>query len=132
MATAASLFLFACSNTGITLPESIGTDFDLAKTLNEIRDCDVLSDTFVGVVRQAADEIDDLAASSGGRVPAPELAGRVDVLVQHSYFAIAERLGCNAVAQRVDTLDRLRQLSPSSDQGEDLVTDVINQLDQAR
>ena len=132
MATAASLFLFACSNTGITLPESIGTDFDLDKTLNEIRDCDLLSDTFVGVVRQAADEIDDLAASSGGRVPAPELAGRVDALVQHSYFAIAERLGCNAVAQRIDTLDRLRQLSPSSDQGEDLVTEVINQLDQSR
>lgn len=121
--------LAACASVTVTLPDQIGPGFDLDKTLADLRDCSTLSDTFVAVVREAAQELDDLAASSGGRVPSGALTAKVDVIAKTSYFKIGEKLGCSAVAQRVNTLDRLRGLSPSSDAGKDLVSQVIDQVE---
>ena len=123
----AALILGACGS--VALPAEIGPDFDLGGVLDDLRDCDALSETFVAVVREAAEDLDNLSDASGGLVPAAELAEKVDVLTGNAYFDIAERLGCNAVAQRVDTIDRLRNLTPDSAAGEDLVTEVIRELE---
>lgn len=124
-----AVLLTACAGVSVDLPDEIGAGFDLEATLDDLRNCDTLSETFVAVVREAAEDLDALAESTGGRVPAAELAERVDALSSTAYWEVARRLGCNAVAQRVDTLDRLRELSPDSAAGDDLVTEVIRQLE---
>lgn len=121
--------LASCGSVSVNLPDEIGAGFDLEATLDDLRNCDTLSDTFVAVVREAAEDLDALAETTGGRVPAAELAERVDVISSTTYWDVARRLGCNAVAQRVDTLDRLRDLSPDSAAGDDLVTEVIRELE---
>lgn len=123
------LTLSACSSAS----DSVGGfefDFSLDETLDELRNCDLLSETFVTVIKEATDQIDELAATNE-RIPTAELSARVDVLTQSGYFAVAERLGCNAVAQRVETVERLREINPSSADGADLVGAVIEEL-QAR
>jgi hypothetical protein len=124
-----AVLLTACGGVSVNLPDEIGAGFDLESTLDDLRNCDTLSETFVAVVREAAEDLDGMAESTGGRVPAAELAERVDALSGTAYWEVARRLGCNAVAQRVDTLDRLRDLSPDSEAGDDLVTEVIRQLE---
>lgn len=124
------LVLFtACGGVSVTLPDEIGADFDLDQVLGDLRDCDALSDTFVAVVREGAADLDELAEATDGRVPAGELAAKVDVIADTAYFEVAERLGCDAVAQRLDTIDRLRDLSPSSEAGSDLVDEIIEELE---
>jgi hypothetical protein len=125
-----ALALAACS-TSTESSGGLGFDFSLDETLQSLRDCDLLSETFVTVITDATDQIDDLAASSNGRIPAAELSARVETITQTGYFAIAERLGCNAVAQRVETVERLRELDPMSADSRDLIAGVIEQL-QAR
>lgn len=127
--TLAALLPVACASVTVTIPNDIGPGFDLDKSLADLRDCGTLSDTFVGVVREAAQELDDLSASSGGKVPSGALTAKVDVIAKTSYFKIGEKLGCDAVAQRVDTLDRLRGISPSSQAGKDLVSEVLDQVE---
>lgn len=123
------LTLGACGGVSVNLPDEIGAGFDLEATLDDLRNCDTLSDTFVAVVREAAEDLDAMAEATGGRVPAAELAERVDVISSTAYWEVARRLGCNAVAQRVDTLEQLRNLSPDSGSGQDLVTEVIRELE---
>jgi hypothetical protein len=127
---ASALVMAACGGVTIGLPDEIGADFDLEATLDDLRDCDTLGDTFVAVVRQAAADIDAMAEASGGRVPAGDLADRIDVLSAGAYWEVARRLGCDAVAQRVDTIDRLRQLDPTSPAGSELVTEVIRRMEE--
>lgn len=122
------LLVASCDAAG--LPADIDADFDLDAVLGDLRDCDTLSDTFVAVVREAADDVDSMAEATGGRVPAADLASRVDELTGNAYFAIAEQLGCNMVTQRVETVERLRDLSPDTGAGEDLVTDVIREIEE--
>lgn len=124
-----ALLLVGCGEVTVNLPEEIGPDFDFDELLAEIKDCDRLSETFVSVVREAAEDIDELAEASGGRVQPGELAAKVDVIVQTRYFDLAERMGCNVVSQRVRTLERLRELSPQTQAGTDLVEDVIRDID---
>lgn len=126
----AFLGVVACGAVTVELPDEIGADFDLEATLDELGNCDTLSDTFVAVVRQAAADIDELSESTDGRVPAGELEEKVDVIVNGAYFEIAERLGCRTVSQRLETLDRLRRLDPDSAAGDDLVTEIIRQLEE--
>ena len=122
--------LLAASCDAAGLPADIDADFDLEAVLSDLRDCDALSETFVAVVREAAEDVDSMAEATGGRVPAADLASRVDELTGNAYFAIAEQLGCNMVSQRVDTIERLRNLSPDTGAGEDLVTDVIREIEE--
>ena len=118
----------ACVTVKVTVPSEIRSDFDLDRTLTRLDDCDALGDTFVAVVGEAARELDDLAASSGGRVPPGELTTKVDVVTGTSFFRIGGQLGCDAVSQRVDTIERLRRLQPESAAGKDLVEEVIRHL----
>lgn len=118
----------ACAGATITLPEGIDSDFDLEDVLEELRDCDRLSETFVAVVREAATELDDMAASEDGAIPTGVIAEKIDAIAASTYFDVAEGLGCNIVQQRVETLDRLGDLDPESAAGNDLVTDIIRDM----
>ena len=124
-----ALTLAACS-TALDSDGGFEFDFSFEETLDDLRNCDLLSETFVAVIKDSTDQIDDLAASTE-RIPTAELSARVDDLTRSGYFAAAERLGCNAVAQRVETIERLRELDPSSADGRDLVGGIIEEL-QAR
>jgi hypothetical protein len=117
--------LSACSG---GLDSEGGFEFSLDETLSDLANCDLLSETFVTVIKDATDQIDDLAAASNGRIPTAELSARVDELTGSGYFAVAERLGCDAVTQRVETIERLREIDPTSADGRDLIGSVIEQL----
>src|SRR5690606_41624250 len=110
-------------------PEHIVAGVALEAALDELTHRWTARGTFVAVWRKAVKDLAALAESTGGRVPAAELADRVDVISSTTYWDVALRLGCNADAQRVDTLDRLRDLSPDSAAGDDLVTEVIRELE---
>lgn len=129
LAATVLLTLSGCGGVTVDLPEELGPDFEIGSVLDDLRDCDMLSETFVAVVREAAEDIDALAEGSGGRVPAAELTSRVDALTGTAYFEVAEQLGCSAVSQRVETVDRLRDLSPDTLAGDDLVGEVIRQIE---
>ncbi len=124
------LALSACSS-ALDTEGGFEFEFSLDETLSDLRNCNLLSETFVTVIKDATDQIDDLAASSNGRIPTAELSARVDDLTGSGYFAVAERLGCDAVGQRVETIERLREIDPSSADGQDLIGGIIEQL-QAR
>lgn len=126
-----TLVVAGCGSVSVTLPEDIGSDFDLDAVLVDLRDCDALGDAFVSVVRTAADDLDALAEESEGSVPAADLAAKVDVVVGTGYYQVAERIGCDMVRQRVDTLDRLRSLDPSSAAGEELIAEVTRDLERS-
>lgn len=123
--------LAACGGAGIGLPDDLGTDLDVDAMIEGLRDCDAISETFVAVVREAAQDIDGFAEDSNGRIPAAELTERVDLTVETAYFEIAERLGCSAVDHRLDTIERLRRLSPKSTAGTDFVDEIIRQLEES-
>jgi hypothetical protein len=101
---------------------------DINETLDGLRDCDRLSDTFVGVVRTAADTIDELAANSDGRLPATEIKGYVDRIAVTQYFDIAEKIGCLQVQQRLDTIDRLRGVETETPAGSDFLDEILRQV----
>lgn len=129
--TLAAILVVALAACSSGLDTEGGIEFSLDETLSGLRNCDLLSETFVTVIKDATDQIDDLAASSNGRIPTAELSAKVDDLTQTGYFAVAERLGCNAVAQRVETIERLREIDPTSADGKDLIGGIIAEL-QAR
>lgn len=102
---------------------------DIDETLAGLRDCDRLSDTFVGVVGTAADTIDELAANSEGTLPATEIRDYVDRIAVSRYFDIAERIGCLQVQQRLDTIDRLRGLDTDTPEGADFLNEILRQVE---
>jgi hypothetical protein len=108
------------------------TDIDIDETLEGLRDCDRLSDTFVGVVQTAADTVDSLSERTDGRVPVTDIRRAVDAISVSQYFDIAERIGCAEVQQRLNTVDQLRGLVPDTPAGQDFIEEVLNQVEAQR
>lgn len=111
---------------------SLETDFEsfeISEALDGLRDCDQLSETFVSVVRKAAEDVDEVVASTGVELESGELSTRVDTLASGAYFEIAEQLGCDMVQQRLRTLDDLRELAPDGVTGEALIDAVIEDVE---
>lgn len=104
-------------------------DIDVNEALDGLRDCDRLSDTFVDVVAKAADTVDSLSERSGGRVPATDVREAVDNIAVSGYFDIAERIGCARLQQRLDTLDRLRDIDPESPAGTEFLDEILRQVE---
>jgi hypothetical protein len=128
---AASLLAVGCGNvseSAQSLRERIEA-IDIDATLQGLRDCDRLSEAFVGVVRTAADTVDSLAEKSGGRLPAVEIREFVDKIAVSQYFDIAETIGCLQVQQRLNTLDRLRGLEPETPAGTDFLNEILRQVE---
>lgn len=105
---------------------------DIDSALEDLRDCDRLSETFVGVVQTAADAVDGLAERTDGRVPVTDIRTAVDNIAVSQYFEIAERIGCARLQQRLDTVDQLRDLSPDTPAGRDFLEEVLRQVETAR
>ena len=106
------------------------TDIDIDATLDGLRDCDRLSEVFVGVVRTAADTLDGLAERTDGRVPETDVRNAVDGIAVSNYFEIAERIGCAELQHRVNTIDQLRDLAPDTPAGEDFLEEILRQVQQ--
>ncbi len=105
---------------------------DIDATLDGLRDCDRLSDAFVGLVKTAADAVDGLAEQSGGRLPAVEIREFVDKIAVSQYFDIAEQIGCLEVRQKLDTLDRLRGVEPDTPAGTEFLDEILRQVEAQR
>lgn len=104
-------------------------DIDLAQSLEGLRDCDRLSDTFVSVVGSAADALDSLSERTGGRVPETDVRNAVDTIAVSQYYDIAERIGCARLQQRLALLDQLQGLDTQSPAGEDFVEEILRQVE---
>jgi hypothetical protein len=121
--------LSSCGQVTVDLPDDIGSGFDLDSVLDEVRDCDKMSETFVAVVSRAADQIDDLAERSGGRVDPPELREKIEAISVTEYFRLAERIGCERLQLQAQTIDQLRDLDPTGSAGEDLIDAVLDEVE---
>jgi hypothetical protein len=120
--------LTSCGQVTVDLPGDIGEGFDLDTVLDEVRDCDKMSQTFVAVVSEAADQIDALAARSGGRVDPPELRKKIEAVSVTEYFRLAERIGCEQLQLQTETIDRLEDLDPTGSNGQDLIDAVLDEV----
>jgi hypothetical protein len=103
-------------------------DIDIDATLDDLRDCDKLSETFVGLVGTAADAVDGLAERTNGRVPETDIRNAVDTIAVSKYFGIAERIGCAEIQQRLNTVNQLRELTPDTPAGEDFLEEILREV----
>jgi hypothetical protein len=128
---ALSLALAACD----TVSQSVQglrdrlADIDIEETLEGLRDCDRLSDTFVGLVGGAADTVDSLAERTNGRIPETDIREAVDKIAVTQFYEIAERIGCAQVQQRLEVVDQLRGLDPDTPAGEDFLEEILRQVE---
>ena len=107
-----------------TLKQSIqGIDLDAA--LDDLRDCEALADTFIGVVRQAVQRVDDFEGA--GNIAAGDMADIVDEVSVSKYYDLAENLGCARVEAQVDLIDRLRALDGDTGAGDAFIDEMIDQ-----
>lgn len=105
---------------------------DIDAALEDLRDCDRLSQAFVEVVQTAAEAVDGLAERTEGRVPVTDIRTAVDNIAVSEYFEIAERIGCARLQQRLDTVDQLRDLTPDTPAGQDFLEEILRQVETAR
>jgi hypothetical protein len=110
--------------------EGLEFEVDIDGVLDEVRDCDRLSARFIGVIRSAADAIDELSAANEGTVPATDIRETVDRIAVSRFYDIAEQLGCTRLQFQADMLDRLRELDPESAAADDLLEQLEGQLQQ--
>ncbi len=129
LAAITTMVVAGCGQVAVDLPIDIGEDFDLDSVLDEIRDCERLTDTFIAVVSEGADQLDALADRSGGRVSQPELREKIEAISVNEFFAIAEQLGCRRIQLQLDTIDQLRDLDPEGAAGEELIDAILEQVE---
>jgi hypothetical protein len=127
-----AVLLSACGSVSIEIPSDIGADFDIDQVLDEVRDCDAMSATFLEVVSAAADQVDRLAEAANGRVEPMELREKVEAISVSEYFALAERIGCQRLELQVQTIDQLRKLDPEGAAGQELIDVILEQVEQQR
>ena len=128
---AAALALSGCasvSESAQSLRDRIES-IDIDAALQGLRDCDRLSDAFVGLVKTAADTVDTLAEQSDGRLPAVEIRDFVDKIAVSQYFDVAEQIGCLQVQQKLDTLDQLRGVQTDTPAGSDFLNEILRQVE---
>ncbi len=132
-ATVAGLLGAACGGVGESVQgfrDQVAT-ISLDDAMAGLRDCDALSERFVDLVGTAADAVDGLAESTDGRLPATEIREVVDKVAVARYFQIAEQLGCARLQMELDTIDLLRGVQPETPAGDDFLTEVLRELEQA-
>jgi hypothetical protein len=105
------------------------TSIDIDAALDELQDCDALSERFVGLVSTAADAVDGLAETTDGRVPQTEIRRYVDTIAVNQYYKIAERIGCAQIQQRLRTIELLRDLNPDSPEGQEFLDQILDQVE---
>lgn len=101
-------------------------NLDLNQALSTVTDCDRLSDVFVGVVREAAGQVDRLAERSGVDATSSEFQAIVDEISVSNYYEWAEQLGCARIQAQLDLVDKLADLQTDTPAGESFVDGVID------
>ena len=109
-------------------------EFDLDSTLDQVRDCDRLSELFVSAVRTAAMSVDGLAERTDGRVPVTDIEDLVDKVSVSDYYDRGAQLGCARLQMRLDTIDQLRSLQDQTQTpaGDDFLEELMQQLEQSQ
>lgn len=109
-------------------------EFDLDATLDQVRDCDRLSELFVSAVRTAAVSVDGLAERTSGRVPETDIEDLVDKVSVSDYYDLGAKLGCARAQMQLNTIDRLRSLQDQTQTpaGDDFLEELMRQLEQSQ
>jgi len=108
-------------------------EFDLDATLDQVRDCDRLSELFVSAVRTAAVSVDGLAALTDGRVPVTDIEDLVNKISVSGYYDLGSKLVCARVQMQLNTIDRLRSLQDQTETpaGDDFLEELMRQLEES-
>ncbi|MDH3500551.1 MAG: hypothetical protein OEM97_10540 [Acidimicrobiia bacterium] len=109
--------------------DAVDLDLDLDSLLDQVRDCDALSARLVDIVRSAARAVDDLAASTDGRVRETTIRETVDKLAVSKFFDLAERIGCTNLEFKLNAIEQLREVATETNAGERLLEEILNQMD---
>jgi outer membrane murein-binding lipoprotein Lpp len=137
-AVLAALAIAGCSSVSEKATElrerASDIEFDLDATLDQVRDCDGMSELFVSAVRTAAVSVDSLAKRTNGRVPAPEIEELVDKVSVSDYYDLGAKLGCARVQMRLTTIEQLRSLQDQTQTpaGDDFLEELMQQLEQSQ
>lgn len=99
---------------------------DLGESLDGLTDCGALADTFVGLVKDTVDSVDEIAASEGVAPPISDLREMVDELSVSRYYDIVERLGCARIQAQLDLIDKLREIDATTASGDDLLEEMVD------
>jgi hypothetical protein len=108
-------------------------EFDLDATLDQVRDCDRMSELFVSAVRTAAVSVDGLAERTDGRVPATEIEELVEKVSVGNYYDLGAKLGCARAQMQLNTIEQLRSLQDQTQTpaGDDFLEELMRQLEQS-
>lgn len=127
-----ALLLAACETSaaeaGARIKERVDT-ISVEDVMADLRDCDKLSETFVGLVQTGADAIDELAETTEGRVPETEVRNVVDKIATNEFFEIAERIGCDRLQSKIAIVDQLRGVDAESPEGTDFLNEILRQVE---
>lgn len=129
---AGAVLLTGCATSAAEAREKIKEKIDnisVEQVLEDLRDCDKLSDAFVGLVRTGADTVDQLAETTEGRVPETEIREVVDRVAANQFFAIAEKIGCNKLQSKLEVVDQLRGVNPTSPEGDDFLNEILREIE---
>ena len=98
---------------------------DLETALEDLRDCDALSQAFLTVVREAVGRVDDFDGS--GEVGTSEMADIVDEVSVSRYYELAEGIGCARLQAQLDLVDQLRGIDADTPAGDLFLDEMLEQ-----
>lgn len=98
---------------------------DLEAALEDLRDCDAVSEGFLVLVREAVRRVDGFSGS--GEVGTSDMAAIVDEVSVSQYYEIAESIGCAKLQAQVDLVDQLRGLDADTPAGDLFIDEMLEQ-----
>jgi len=126
------VFVAACGDAAADARAKINEQvegLDVDQVLEDLRDCEKLSETFVGLVETGADAVDQLAETAEGRVPETEIRDMVDRVSANRFFEIAEQIGCSQLQSRIAIVDQVSEIDPDSPEGSEFLEEILRQLE---
>lgn len=124
----ASIILLPACSTIESRIDGLDLDIDVDQVLDEVRDCERLAARFIGVIRTAAEALDEYSAANEGQVPATDISSTVERVAASRFTDIAEQIGCARLQFQLDMIERLEQLDPDSEAGAELIRQIEEQL----
>ena len=118
----------ACSSVQERI-DALDFEFDLDAILDEVRNCDALSDRLVGLVARGADAVDDLSERTGGRVPETTIRETVDKISVSRFFDLAEQIGCTSLEFRLKAIEDMADIATDTPAGDSLIEEVLRELE---
>lgn len=129
---ATSLLVVACGTTAADARERFEQQVEnlsVEQVLEDLKDCDKLSDAFVGLVATGAEAVDQLSETTQGRVPETDVRTIVDTVSTHQFFEIAEKIGCNELQSRLVIIDQVNGINPDTPEGAEYLEEILRQIE---